>query len=110
MTTLIESMVMKCFMIKNLFFFLLEIIDMNTNTSFKKIEFDDKNTRVQTCNFNSSGNLILYCENQNNKQEESDIVRIYSIQTTIKCQKVYMMPKEAEVISISKHDKIWFNF
>ena len=83
---------------------------MNTNTPFKKIEFDDKNTRIQTCNFNLSGKLILYCENQNNKEQESDIVRVYSIQITVKCQKVYMMPKEAGVISISKHDKIRFNF
>src|SRR5688572_2415372 len=104
-------------MTKNSFFFLLEIVNMNTNTTF---EF--KKMKVRCCNFNTRGDLILYCTNKNNKDDkkdnddqddkddESNIVRVYSIQTKLKCQKIYMIPGKAEPISISKYDKIWLNF
>src|SRR6266540_1366576 len=89
-------------------------------------EFDEM--KAKHCNFNTKGEFILFCtiknikkdDNKTNKTDDNktgktkkqdlNIVCIYSIQTEVKCQKVYMIPKEAEVISISKHDKIWLRF
>src|SRR5688572_9522515 len=66
--------------------------------------------KIQACNFNSSGNLIL---NYKTRRDEINIVRIYSMQKVIergKCQKAYMLSKEAEVIKISNDDKIWLRY
>jgi len=64
---------------------------------------------VQSCNFNLKGDLILFCTNA----RDVNIVFVYSMQTetqAVKCQKIYMVPKEAELISISKYDRIWLRF
>jgi len=64
---------------------------------------------VQFCNFNLKGELILFCTaRKGTEYDEINLICVYSIQTKIKCQKIfYLTPKEAELISISKHDKIW---
>jgi len=54
------------------------------------------------------GELILFCTIENFRQEEINIVCVYSIQAKkTKCQKIYKVPKKADVISISKYDRIW---
>jgi hypothetical protein len=67
---------------------------------------------VQFCNFNLKGEFIIWCTgctDVSSYYKMINIVCIYSIQSgKSKCQKIYTVPKEAEVISISKHDKIWF--
>src|SRR5688572_27250979 len=81
----------------------------------QKIKLDSKfdEMKVQSCNFNSDGELILWCTSEtniryNNKYRLINIVCVYSIQNgKTKCQKMYTVPTEAEVISISKNDKIW---
>ncbi len=86
---------------------------------FKKIDLNFKfnDIKVQSCNFNLREELILFCiknidvnEKYKVKIKSLNIVCVYSIQTKAKCQKVYMIPKEADVISISKHDKICLCF
>ncbi len=56
------------------------------------------------CNFNTKGEFILY-----GMTENSEIIFVYSTLTNNKwmCKKIYQLPKEVELISISKHDKIW---
>ena len=86
--------------------------------SKKIIDFDKpKKMKVQSCNFNLKEELIMYCirtiikdKGDDNETDKANIVYVYSIQTKVKCQKIYMISKEAEVISISKHNKIWLNF
>ena|ERR1044071_6954369 len=85
-----------------------------------KFEFDK--TVVQACNFNLSGEIILYCttdidddceDDDDGDEYEIDDVRVYSIQPQeprANCKKIYMLPGKAEVISISKYDKIWLRF
>ena len=71
--------------------------------------FESNYMSVQSCNFNLKGDLILFCTNA----RDVNIVFVYSMQTetqAIKCQNIYMVPKEAELISISKHDRIWLRF
>jgi len=54
------------------------------------------------------GELILFCTIENFRQEEINIVCVYSIQAKkTKCQKIYKVPKKVDVISISKYDRIW---
>ncbi len=101
------------------FFFLLEIIDMNTSqeielyfefTLYFEIDWMD----VKLCNFNKDGELILFCEVEASVGNMNLVcVYSYSIQTKpikTKRQKIYMIPKEAEVINISKDDKFWLYF
>ena len=71
------------------------------------LEFDTM--EVEYCNFNLKGELIFSCTAQM-KDDKVNMVCVYSIQTEptrTKCQKIYEIPKEAEVLSISKHDKVW---
>ena len=81
------------------------------NESFQEIsldlEFDAM--EVQFCNFNRNGNLILFCTVRTNiRYDYINIVCVYSIQAKKgECQKIYKIPKEAEVINISKYDIIW---
>ncbi len=93
-------------------FFLLEIIDMNEPSREIKLCFEFDAMEVQFSNFNRKGELILFCSVRTNiRYDYINIVCVYSIQTETKCQKIYKVPKEAEIISISKHDKndkIWF--
>src|SRR6266498_5917315 len=104
---------MKIFMTK--YFFLLEIIDVKSEPS-KKIDlnFEFNDMKVQSCNFNLREELILHCtikkDEDNNETDKANIVRVCSIETKVKCHKIYIISKEVEVISISKHNKIWLNF
>src|SRR6266498_1880832 len=94
--------------------------------SKRQIELDFKpdNMSVQSCNFNNSNELILFCTTKNFSGDDINFVCVYSmpIQTTqtkqntqtkitkTKCQKIYEIPKGAEVLSISKYKKykkIW---
>src|SRR5215213_5529872 len=71
-------------------------------------EFDDMS--VQSCNFNLEGDLILFCKVRNIRNDDMKLVCVYSIQAetkTTKCQNIYMVPKEVEVISITNFDRIW---
>src|SRR6266498_4792164 len=75
--------------------------EINLYFEFKKME-------VQSCNFNLSGKLILFCTIDNLR----NLVCVYSRQTTQNKnnkwmrQNIYKVPKRAELISISKYDKI----
>jgi len=91
-------------------FFLLEIIDMNTSQEIKLyFEFDEM--KVQSCNFNLRGELILFCTIKNFRWEEINIACVYSIQTKkTKCQKIYKVPKKADVISIAYQNMIKFGY
>ncbi|SRR6266498_3660558 len=84
---------------------LLEIIDMNN--SDQKIELYFKSTVQQFyCNFNLNGEFILY--GMDNSESDQNIIWIYSTQgNEWMCQKLYMTPEKAELISITKYDKIW---
>src|SRR6266498_4241919 len=60
--------------------------------------------QVQHCNFNTKGEFILFCTTKNENN-----VRVYSIQTDDKktnCQKIYKLSEKAELLNISKYDKI----
>src|SRR5687767_14961348 len=92
-------------------FFLLEIFDMNTSKEIRLyFEFDWMD--VKACNFNTKVELILFCIVQSNfRWNYVNLICVYSIETKnklkTKCQKVYRIPEEAELISITRHDKIW---
>ena len=97
--------------------------NMNTSTSHHEIKlfFEFDWMEVKHCNFNMSGKLIFFCGAETYKYDDVgtpvNLVCVYSIEDNdkneilptkeTKCQKIYMIPKEAEVISISEHDKIW---
>src|SRR4051794_35533863 len=57
------------------------------------------------CNFNARGEFILYGNSFKKK-----ILWIYSTQTKSNkwiCQRIYEIPYEVNLVSISKNDKIW---
>ncbi|CAG8566027.1 13981_t:CDS:2 [Funneliformis caledonium] len=76
------------------------------------------------CNFNSKEEFILYSIHENtlddpffdksvsllsNQKYSTSIIWIYSTQTAKwKCKKIYEVPQGAEMIGISKHDRIQF--
>src|ERR1051325_8594565 len=66
---------------------------------------------VQFCNFNSEGDLILFCKARASDYEDYlNLIYVYSInaeEDTKKCRNIYMAPKEAEIIEITEYDKIW---
>src|SRR5688572_25353104 len=76
-----------------------------------KLYFEFDRMDVQSCNFNTDGKLILFCKVKSNvKWNDTNLVCIYSIEAErrrTKCQKIYMIPKEAKLIRITKHNKIW---
>ncbi len=62
---------------------------------------------VQCCNFNLRGEFILFCTI---REEDMNIVYIYSTRTKSNkwmYQKAFKIPIKAELINISKYDKIW---
>src|SRR6266542_2801569 len=83
--------------------------DNKTSQENKKLMFHfDVDANVQFCNFNGNGELILFSTVRNFRNDYMNIVFVYSIQTKkSKCRKIYKVPNEAEIISISKDDKIW---
>ena len=98
------------------FFFLLGlvVIDMNAvNSSDIKDNGTTNlydNMSVRLCNFNSNGELILFCDVRELEDGHANLVYVYSIQKetkTKKCRNLYMAPKEAEVLTITENDKIW---
>ncbi len=68
------------------------------------LEFDV--VEVQHCNFNLKGDLIFSCTIKTFRGSEINIVCVYSIQTKTKCQKIFKISKGADVINISKYNKI----
>jgi len=78
------------------------------NSQEIKLYFEFDEMKVQSCNFNLRGELILFCTIKNFRREEINIVCAYSIQAKkTNCQKIYKIPIKADVISISKYDRIW---
>lgn len=63
------------------------------------------------CNFGLNGKFILYGMTKTSYPVNYvNNIWVYSTQTNSnkwKCQKIYVIPKEAELIKISKYDKIW---
>jgi hypothetical protein len=56
------------------------------------------------CTFNLKGEFILYSRNDDN------LIFVYSTQTINnkwKCKRIYKIPKDFDLISISKYDKIY---
>src|SRR5688572_8318631 len=86
---------------------------MNTSQEIRLyFEFDKMSVRL--CNFNMEGELIFFCkvELKFRQNDFINLVCVYSIETRnnlkeTKCQKIYMISKDAELISITKHNKIW---
>src|SRR6266542_2599721 len=83
------------------------------NNTDQKIELYFKlNVYQFYCNFNSKGEFILYGTDQ--YWDEVNILWVYSTQgNKWMCQKLYMTPLivgTAELISISKYDKIWLRY
>ena len=82
--------------------------EINLNFGFDKEE-------VQICNFNSEGELILWCTCRSDiiyqgyrRYQIINIVCVYSIRDgKSKCRKIYKIPTEAEIISITNDNKIW---
>ena len=75
---------------------------MNNNQEIK-LEFDN-HYRCHDCTFNLKGEFILY------NLIDKKIIWIYSTQTKNnkwKCKKFYEIPKDVELISISKYDKLF---
>ncbi len=91
-----------------------EIIDTDTYNPSQEIElyFKFHEMEVQSCNFNLNEELILFSKAKAFiNRDDINLVGVYSIQKNKAiCQKIYMIPKEAEVISVSKYDKIWLHF
>ncbi|EXX64204.1 hypothetical protein RirG_145060 [Rhizophagus irregularis DAOM 197198w] len=81
----------------------LEIYDMMNN---HKIKIDcDIGEYYSYCTFNLKSELILYSGN-----DDYNLVLVYSTQTKNnewKCQRIHKMPKDFDLISISKYDKIY---
>jgi hypothetical protein len=64
----------------------------------------------KSCSFNSKGDLILFCTSYS-MDTRINVVCVHSIRTKkTRCQKIYRIPNEADVISISKDNKIWLRF
>ena len=80
---------------------------MDTSEEIKlNFEFDKE---VQICNFNSEGELILWCTSRSRLRFRIiNIVCVYSIRDgKSKCRKIYKIPTEAEILSITNDNKIW---
>ena len=80
---------------------------MDTSEEIKlNFEF---NKEVQICNFNSEGELILWCTSRLRvRYRIINIVCVYSIRDgKNKCRKIYKIPTEAEIINITNDNKIW---
>ncbi len=94
-------------------FYLLEIINMKNQSQEIKLYFEFDLMDVKLCNFNKNGEFVLFCMSETSRGEKINIVYVYSVQTEptkTKYQKIYKIPKEAEVINISKDDEIWLHF
>ena len=77
------------------------------------LHFEFDIIEVECCNFNLKGELVFFCTAKTKTRGKMNIVCVCSIQTKptmIKCRKIYKIPKKAEVVSISKYDKIWLHF
>src|ERR1043166_7377641 len=68
------------------------------------------------CNFNLNGDLILVCTVKSNvTSKDMNLVCVFSIGPThkvtkireTKCRSIHMIPEEAELIDITKYNKIW---
>ncbi|POG58229.1 hypothetical protein GLOIN_2v1732549, partial [Rhizophagus irregularis DAOM 181602=DAOM 197198] len=89
----------------------IRIIDMNKEKPQNiKLNHEDM-VSCKSCSFNSDGKLILFCTTSYSTDTIINVVCVHSIRTEkTRCQKIYMIPKEADVISISKYNKIWLRF
>jgi hypothetical protein len=68
-----------------------------------KLDFDIYS--YEYCTFTLDGNLILYCN-----YDENAAIIIYSTQTKNnkwKCKRMYEIPKDYSMLSISKYDKLY---
>jgi hypothetical protein len=78
------------------------------NNKDKKIALNfDKEVSLMYCTFNLKGEFIFYSTNRSSK---NDIIWIYSTQTKNnkwECKRFYRIPKDYELISISKYDKVY---
>ena len=58
------------------------------------------------CNFNLKGEFILY--GIDDIENDQNIIWVYSTRgNEWMCQKLYMTPEKAELLGISKYDRIW---
>ena len=84
--------------------------DNTSNTNHEiglYFEFDRMDVRF--CSFKKDGDLILSCKAKSNfRWKDVNLVCVYSIETkSTKCQKIYMVPLDSELISITNSDKVW---
>ncbi|CAG8747867.1 10007_t:CDS:2, partial [Funneliformis caledonium] len=79
----------------------IKIIDMNEPFQEIKLYFEFDEMKVEFCNFNEQGQLILFCSvSTNTRFEYINIVCVYLIikqSKNTKCRKFYKIPKEAEI-------------
>ncbi|PKK55752.1 hypothetical protein RhiirC2_801597, partial [Rhizophagus irregularis] len=83
------------------------IIDMNDKDKKIALSFDRK-VYPYTCTFNLKGEFILY--GRVSFVSERKMIWIYSTQTKNdkwECKRFYEIPKDYEIISISKYDKVY---
>ncbi|PKC56024.1 hypothetical protein RhiirA1_474635, partial [Rhizophagus irregularis] len=79
------------------------VIDMNNKDKKNALSFN-KYAYANYCTFNLKGEFILY----SSVKIDHEIIWIYSTQTKNnkwKCKRFYRIPKDYELISISKYDK-----
>uniref|UniRef100_U9U019 Uncharacterized protein n=1 Tax=Rhizophagus irregularis (strain DAOM 181602 / DAOM 197198 / MUCL 43194) TaxID=747089 RepID=U9U019_RHIID len=87
----------------------LEIIDINNN---QIIELNAKisHLKYHYCTFNLKGEFIFCNDVKNRHRIYHKIIWIYSTQTKNnkwECKGIYKIPKDFELISISKYDKLY---
>ncbi len=90
---------------------MLEIFNMKipqpspNQFDLKFLEFEMKEPLY--CNFDRKGKLIIFGKGEN-KGDYKNFVYVYSIKAKAEFQKVFMIQREAKLISISRYgDKIW---
>ncbi|POG64399.1 hypothetical protein GLOIN_2v1676236 [Rhizophagus irregularis DAOM 181602=DAOM 197198] len=81
------------------------------NNKDKKIALSfDKSGSVKYCTFNLKGEFILYNEYSVRYFGQLNFIWIYSTQTKNnkwECKRLYRIPKDYEIISISKYEKVY---
>ncbi|UZO13411.1 uncharacterized protein OCT59_004910 [Rhizophagus irregularis] len=88
-----------------------DIIDMNNKDKEIALSFDGKLYAILYCTFNLKGEFILYrYSKEKTRFKYRKIIWIYSTQTKNnkwECKRFYEIPKNYELISISKYDKVY---
>jgi len=103
-------MIYNCNPILLLPFLILEIIDIDDPSQEMTLHLEFDVIKIQHCSFNLEGELIFSCKIFSifSIIKIINIVCVYSIQSNnkSKCQKIFKIPEGADVINISKYNKV----